>query len=65
MFPENRLLHEELNAFNRTVVKKIYVIIVAIVIWIGQTIVSQFAGFPQVDAHCIGHFVSPFEQSVG
>jgi len=65
MFPERRLLHEELNAFKRIAVKGTCVIIVAKVVWIGQTIVTHFARFPCVDAHCVGHFVQPFEYSVG
>jgi len=65
MFPERRLLHEQLNAFNRIAVKETCVIIVAKIVWISQTIVTYFAGFPRVDAHCVGYFVEPFEYSVG
>jgi hypothetical protein len=65
MFPERRLLHEALNAFNRIVVKERCVNIVVKVVWIGQTIVTNSAGFPRVDAHCVGHFVQPCEYSVG
>jgi hypothetical protein len=61
MFSERRLLHEELNVFNRIAVKETCVIIVAMVVLIGQTIETHFAGFPRVDAHCVGHFVQPFE----
>jgi len=60
MFPERRLLPEELNAFNRIAVKGTCEIILAKVVWIGQTIVIHFAGFPRVDAHCLGHFFQPF-----
>jgi hypothetical protein len=45
MFPECRLLHEELNAFNRMAVNEMCVIIVTKVIWIGQTIVTHIARF--------------------
>ena len=65
MFPERRLLHEELNGFKRIAVIESCVIIVAKVVWIGQTIVIHCAGCPRVDAHCIGHCVQPFEYSVG
>ena len=65
MFPERRLFHDELNAFNRIPVKERCVIIVAKVVWIGQTIVADFAAFPRVDAHHVGHFTQPFESSVG
>jgi hypothetical protein len=65
MFPECRLLHEELNAFNRIAVKETCEIIVAKVVWFGHTIVTHFAGFSTVDAYPIGHFVQPFEYSVG
>jgi hypothetical protein len=65
MFPECRLLHEELNAFNRIAVKEMGVIIVAKVVWIGQTIVTHFVGFPRIDVHCVGNFIQPFEYSVG
>jgi len=65
MFPERSLLHEELNACKRIVVKETCVIIVAKVVWFSQTIVTHFTGFPRVDARCVGHFVQPFEYSVG
>jgi hypothetical protein len=42
MFPECRLLHEQLNAFNRIAVKETGVIIPAKVVWIGHTIVTHF-----------------------
>jgi len=61
MFPEYRLLHEELNAFNRIVVKQLYAIIVAKVVWISQTVVTQYAGYPTVDAHCIQHWIQHFQ----
>jgi hypothetical protein len=61
MFPERRLFLDELNAFYRIMVKETGEIIVTKVVWIGETIVTNFAGFPRDDAHCIGHFVQPFE----
>jgi len=61
MFPERRLLHEEFNAFNRIAVKETSVIIVTKVVWIGQIVLTHFARFPKVGAHCVGHFVQPFE----
>jgi hypothetical protein len=61
MFPESRLLHEDLNAFNSIAVKDTCVIIIAKVDWIGQTIVTHCAGFPRVNAHYVGHFFQPFE----
>ena len=65
MFPERRLLHEELDALNRIMMKETCVVIVAKVAWIGQTIVTHFAQFPRVDAHSVEHFIQSFEQSVG
>ena len=65
MFPECRLLPEELNAFNRIAVKPTCVIIVAKVVWICQTIETNFATFPRVDAHRVGHFIQHFEYCVG
>jgi len=64
MFPECRVAHDELNAFNRIAVKETCVIIVAKVVWNGQTIVTHFARFERVDAHCLGLFFQPFEYSV-
>jgi len=61
MFPERRLLHGALNAFNRIAVKAIYVIIVAKVVWIGQMILTHLAGFPRVNAHRAGHLVQSSE----
>ena len=61
MFPERRLLHEELNAFNRIVVEETCVILVAKVVLIDQPIVTHFARVPRVDAHHMGHFIQPFE----
>jgi len=58
-------MHEELNSFNRIAVTEMWVIIVARVVWIGQKIVTQFAGYPKVDAHPVGHFIQPLEYSVG
>jgi hypothetical protein len=43
MFPECRLVHEELNAFRGFADKEMCVIIVAKVVWIGETIVTHFA----------------------
>ena len=65
MFPECRLLDEELNAFNKIAVEEVCVIIVTKVVWIGQMIVTHFARFRRVDAHCVRHFVEGFEYSVG
>jgi hypothetical protein len=65
MFVERRLLHEDLNAFNTIAVKQTCAIIIAKVVWISKTIVTHFAGFSRVDAHCVGHCVPPFEYSVG
>jgi len=64
MFPEHRLLHEKLSTLNRIAVKETYLIIDAKVVWIGQTIVTHFIGFPRVYAHCVGHFIQPFEERV-
>jgi len=55
------MLHEELNALNRIAVKEMCGIIVVKVVWIGQMIVTHFAGFPRVDAHLVGHFVQSFD----
>jgi len=57
MFPELRLLHQELNAFNRIGAKEKCVIVVANIVWIGQTIVIHNVRFPRVDAHLVEHFV--------
>jgi len=65
MFPECRLLHKELNVFNCMAVGETCVIIVAKIIWNSQTIVTHFARFRKVNAHRDGHFVQPFEYSVG
>jgi len=65
MFPECRLLHEELNPFNRIAVREKCVIIDAKVVWISQTKVTHCAGYARVDAHCVEHFIQPFEYSVG
>jgi len=65
MFHEHRLMHEELNEFNRIAVKEICVISVVKVVWIGQTIIIHFARYTRVDAHRIGHFVQCFQYSVG
>jgi len=42
MFPECRLLHEELSAFNRIAVKETCLIIIVNAVWIGKTIVTNF-----------------------
>jgi hypothetical protein len=65
MYHERRLLDEQHNALNRIEVKQMCVIIVAMVVWISETIVTDFARFPRVDAPHIGHFVQPFGSSVG
>jgi len=65
MFPECRLLNEKLNPFEKIATETTCVIIIAKVVWIRQTIVTQFATFPRFDQHRIGHFVQPFELSVG
>jgi hypothetical protein len=65
MYREPRLLYEQHNALNRNEVKQMCVIIVAMVVWISETIVTDFARFPRVDAPRIGHFVQPFESGVG
>jgi len=65
MFPERRRLHQQQTAFNMIAVKETSVIIVTKVGWIWQTTVTDFGGFPRVDAHCLGHFISPFEKIVG
>jgi len=61
MFPECRLLCEKLNAVNKIVVKRMCIIIVAKVVWIGQMFVTHFAGFPRFNAHHVGHFFQRFE----
>jgi hypothetical protein len=61
MFPEHRLLQEELNGLNRVAVKEMCVIIITKVVWIGQTIETHFTGVLRDDAHCIGLFVQPIE----
>jgi hypothetical protein len=61
MFPECRLLDEELLIFNRIGVKETCAIMVAKVVWISKTIVTQLAGYQRVDAHRIEVFVHPFE----
>jgi len=65
MFPEHRLLLEELNAFSRNAEKVTCVSIVAKVVWIGQMIVTHFAGFPSLDTQCAGQCVQPVEYCVG
>jgi len=61
MFPECGLSHQKLDAFNTIGVKEMCVIMVAKVVWIGQTIVTPIARFPRVNAHRVGHFVQPSE----
>jgi hypothetical protein len=65
MFPEHRQLHEELNTFNRMEVNEMCEIIFVMVVWIGQTIATNFATFPRADANHVDHFVKPFELCVG
>jgi len=65
MFPERSLFCEDGDAFNRIAVKEPCVIIVTKVVWICQTIATRIARYRRVDAHRIGHFVQPFENSVG
>jgi len=55
LFPERGLLHEALNAINRIAVKETWVIIVAKVVWISQTIVTHVARYPRVNGHHVGH----------
>jgi len=43
MLPERSLLHVELNALDRIAVEEWWVIIVAKVVWIGQTIGTHFS----------------------
>jgi len=61
MFPELRLLHEELNAFNRIRVKEQCVIIIAKIVSISHAIVIPSDRYPRVDAHCVACFVQHFE----
>jgi len=61
MFPQHRLLHEEFNAFSKMAVNKTFLIIVAEVFLIGQTILTHFAQFPRVNTHRIGHFLQSSE----
>ena len=61
MFPERRLLHEDLNAFNRIAVKETCVIIITKVVWFGQTIVTHFAQCPLLTAYLLGYLIQPFE----
>jgi len=61
MFPKPLLLHEELTAFTRIVVKEMCVILITKIVGIGQTIVTHFEGFPTVNAYRIEHFIQPFE----
>lgn len=64
MFPEDRLLHEQLSAFKRIAVEEMCVIIVQNIVWMGQTIVMHFGQFPKVKAHCGRHVVQHFEKTV-
>jgi hypothetical protein len=65
MFPKHRLLHKELNAFNRIDGKELERISVTKVIWIGEMIAIHFPAFAGANAHSIRHFVHPVEYSVG
>jgi len=64
MFPERRVLHDQINTFNRIAGKVPCVIIVAMVVLISQMIEIHFAWFPSVEAHCVGRFVEPFQWTV-
>jgi len=64
-FPECTQLHEELNAFNRIAVNKTCIIFITTVHWIGQMIVTHFAGFAKLNAHWIGHFLQLVECCFG
>jgi len=59
MFPECRLLDEELNGFNRIAVNETCVIIVTKDVSTNLMIVTHCAGSPKADACCLGHFVQP------
>jgi hypothetical protein len=59
MFPERRLLHEELNALNMIAVQERCVVIDAKVVWISQIMVTHFGGFARVNAHWMGHSAQP------
>jgi len=61
MFPDNTLFHVEMNAFNRITENETRVIIMTIVVWIGQIIVTRFGGFPRVNAQWVVLFIQPFE----
>jgi len=65
MFPECRLLHEKLNAFNRSAVGKTCVICGVKIVWIGQSIVTDSSRFPIVNAHYIEHLLQSSKSSVG
>jgi len=65
MFPERRILSEELNALNSIGIKETFVIIGAIVVWIRQMISTDFARCPTVGAHRVWHFFQTVESSAG
>ena len=59
MFPERKLWHEELKAFNRIVVEETCVIVIAKVVWISKMIVTHFAQSETVHAHHVANFIQP------
>jgi len=61
MFPEHRLLHDELNAFNRMAIDNPYVMMNEKIVSFSQTIVRCFAEFPRVNSQGIGYCVEPVE----
>jgi len=65
MFPECRLLHDELKSFNWIVVNETSLIIIQKVAWIGQKIETYCAGCPWVDAHHVECILQPFEYTEG
>ena len=65
MFPECRLLHQELNAHNRIAVMEKCGIIITKVFRIHQTRITACAPFPTVNIYHICHGIEPFERCVG
>jgi hypothetical protein len=61
MFLERSLVHMQLNGLNSIAVIETCVIIITKGVWIGQTIITNFVGFPTVDAHRVEDFDHPFE----
>lgn len=64
MFPKGRLLHEQLNAFNRIAVEEIRTIVITKVGWIDRTILTNFEQLQGVDGHPARNFVQPFDYSL-